>query len=155
MKIRAYLKLVLDEDDEIVREFVNRRRSISPKNYRDLSQRLLSYLAMDAIEPDNTTDSNKEEEQLQLLQNTVNVMRLKLQDSAFDERERREIQRIVLDDDDDEVFCNFPLPKPIQLKTEPIDDMDLSRSESNDNGEIGNSYIVCGPIPFEMSVSLL
>lgn len=143
--------MILDDDDQTVREFVNRRRSIDPINYRELSKRLLSFMVTDDIET-VCMFTNEENNQLSSMQNAVYMMQSKLQDKLFDEREIREIQRIVLNDDDD-VLMHIPLPQPIQIKAEPINHLEMMDVPAIDNN--GSIDLVCGQIPFITDVSLI
>lgn len=105
--------------------------------------------------------SVQEHNQLFLLQKTVNILQSKLQDSMFDAKERKEIQRIILDDEDD-VSMLVSLPPPIIIKIEPnslqsiqetTNDVPAPEIHQNIHGASSNEDKVYGKIPFTTDVS--
>lgn len=143
-----------DDNDVIANHFIYRRRCFKPVFYSDPIKRLLSY--RQEPRPLPPIDTPKQNE-MHLLQKTFSLLEKKLHEAAFDENEKRAIQRIVIDgdddagDDDDDEYVPMEIiyPVPIKcIKTEAMSSTSpLIKTAAVD-------YVTNGQIPFQTNVSI-
>lgn len=142
----------LDGDNDASQKFIKRRRDIPPVYYSDFSKRFLSWALEETVNGlfESTCFTTEQKSEILLLKKAVGFLEEKMCESAFDEREKRAIQMIVLDDDsDDEVEMEILLPKPIRnIKQEPeADSVGVVHHECND-------YVSGHEIPFQLNVNM-
>lgn len=147
--------LFLDDNDVIAQHFIYRRRCFKPVFYSDPIKRLLSY--RHEPRPLPPIDTPKQNE-MRLLQKTFSLLEKKLHEAAFDENEKRAIQRIVIDgyDDDDEyVPMEIIYPIPIKdIKTEASSSTSEAISSSPLTKTVAVDYVTNRKIPFQTNVSI-
>lgn len=142
-----------DDNDAMANIFINRRRCIKPVFYSNPMNRLLSY----EIEPRLTINTHEREE-LHLLQKTVSLLDKKLHEATFDENEKRTIQRIVIDGDDNEdeyaaMEIIYPMPI-IDIKNEPTSSTSESIPSSPLAATAAIDHVASGKVPFQINVSI-